>query len=54
MARRNDRGPTTKRSTPVSLAPLTLKEAIGGLFAIPDPDATKPKHGKAPPTPDEE
>ena len=34
-------------SETVSLAPLSLKEALGGLFAIPDPEATKPKHEKA-------
>jgi hypothetical protein len=32
---------------PVSLAPLTLKEALSGLLAVGDPDATKPKHEKA-------
>lgn len=26
----------------VSLAPLKLKDALTALFAIPDPDATKP------------
>ena len=30
----------------VSLAPLDIKEALSGLLAIPDPDATKPKHEK--------
>jgi hypothetical protein len=30
----------------VSLAPLGLREALAGLLAIPDPDATKPKHEK--------
>lgn len=31
----------------VSLAPLKLQEALKGILAIPDPDATKPKHEKA-------
>lgn len=31
----------------VSLAPLKLDEALKGLFAVPDPDTTKPKHEKA-------
>ena len=31
----------------VSLAPLDLRTALTGLLAIPDPDATKPKHEKA-------
>jgi hypothetical protein len=31
----------------VSLDGLSLKDALGGLLAIPDPDATKPKHEKA-------
>ncbi len=37
---------------PISLAPLKLKDALSGLLAIPDPDATKPtpKRKKAPPT----
>lgn len=43
---------------PVSLAPLDLGQALKGLLAIPDPDATKPaakpKHKKAPPTPAKE
>lgn len=30
----------------VSLAPLSLKEALSGLLAIKEPDATKPKHEK--------
>jgi len=30
----------------VSLAPLDIKKALSGLLAIPDPDATKPKHEK--------
>jgi hypothetical protein len=30
----------------VSLAPLALGEALTALFAIPDPDATKPKNRK--------
>jgi hypothetical protein len=39
---------------PVSLAPLKTGQAIKGLFAIPDPDATKPpKRKKAPPPPKE-
>lgn len=40
---------------PVSLNPLSLKEALGGLLAVPDPDATKPrpKRKKAPPPPKE-
>jgi len=33
---------------PVSLSPLKLKDALAGLFAIPDPEATKPKNRKAP------
>jgi len=37
----------------VSLAPLKTGEAIKGLFAVPDPDATKPKRKKAPPPPKE-
>jgi len=32
---------------PVSLAPLDLRTALAGLLAIPDPNATKPKHEKA-------
>lgn len=43
---------------PVSLAPLALGQALKGLLAIPDPDATKPKakpkRKKAPPTPEKE
>lgn len=42
---------------PVSLSPLNIKDALCGLLAIPDPDATKPaklKRQKAPPTPDKE
>lgn len=31
----------------VSLAPLRLDEALKGILAIPDPEATKPKHEKA-------
>lgn len=31
----------------VSLDGLSLREALSGLLAIPDPDATKPKHEKA-------
>lgn len=31
----------------VSLAPLKLKDALSGLLAIPNPEATKPKHEKA-------
>lgn len=31
----------------VSLAPLGLGDALKGLLAVPDPDATKPKHKKA-------
>lgn len=31
---------------PVSLAPLEVEEALRGLFAVPDPDATKPKNRK--------
>jgi hypothetical protein len=40
---------------PVSLAPLSLKQALTGLLQIPDPDATKPKpkRKKAPPPPKE-
>lgn len=40
----------------ISLAPLTPAQAITGLLAIPNPDATKPKpkRKKAPPTPDKE
>lgn len=38
---------------PVSLAPLSLSDAVAGLFAIPDPDATKPKNRKAPSPPKE-
>ena len=41
---------------PVSLNPLDLEKALKGLFAIPDPEATKPKpkRKKAPPTPEKE
>lgn len=39
---------------PVSLAPLDIKKALSGLLGIPNPDATKPKRKKAPPTPDKE
>lgn len=39
--------PTASPDEKVSLAPLDLKGALGGLLAIPDPDATKPKHKKA-------
>ena len=39
---------TQSRNLPVSLNPLKLDQAITGLFAIPNPDATKPKC-KAPP-----
>ena len=38
---------------PVSLAPLTMGQAFAGLFAIPDPDATKPKRKKPAPPPKE-
>lgn len=31
----------------VSLAPLDLAQAMKGLLAIPDPEATKPKREKA-------
>jgi hypothetical protein len=34
------------REKPVSLAPLKFGEALAGLLAIPDPDATKPKNRK--------
>lgn len=34
---------------PVSLAPLKMTDALAGLFAIPDHEATKPKRKKAPP-----
>ena len=39
----------------ISLAPLNLQDALKGILAIPDPEATKPKHEKtkrkkAPPT----
>lgn len=51
-------GPQRERNReaakPVSLAPLKLPEALSALFAIPNPDATKPKRKKAPPTPDKE
>ena len=40
---------TQPRNPPVSLNPLKLGQAITGLFAIPNPDATKPKRKKAPP-----
>jgi hypothetical protein len=39
-------GATTQRKArkgTVSLAPLTVEDALRGLFQIPDPDATKPK-----------
>ncbi len=39
---------------PVSLTPLDLSRAMKGLLAIPDPDATKPKRKKPPPTPAKE
>lgn len=43
---------------PVSLAPLTLGDALKGLLAIPDPEKTKPspnpKRKKTPPTPEKE
>jgi hypothetical protein len=45
------------RDTAVSLAPLSVTEAISGLFAIPDPDAAKPvvaTRKKAPPKPAKE
>ena len=31
----------------ISLAPLKLREALKGILAIPNPEATKPKHEKA-------
>lgn len=31
----------------VSLAPLGLRDALAGLLAIPNPEATKPKNKKA-------
>ena len=37
----------TSSDDPVSLAPLKLDEALKGILAIPDPEATKPKHEKA-------
>lgn len=39
---------------PVSLAPLDPRQALTGLLAVPDLDATKPKPKRkiAPPTPD--
>ncbi len=46
MSKRSDQN----AEKPVSLAPLDLKTALGGLLAIPDPEATKPKaKGKAKP-----
>lgn len=46
---------TQPRETSVSLNPLNLGQAISGLLAIPNPDATKPtaKRKKAPPPPKE-
>lgn len=40
---------------PVSLAPLSVADALKGLFAIPDPAATKPKpkRRKSAPSPKE-
>lgn len=38
----SDRGRDAAVDKSVSLAPLTPKEALQGLFAIPDPEATKP------------
>lgn len=32
----------------VSLAPLSGGDALRGLLAIPNPDATRPKHAKEP------
>jgi hypothetical protein len=43
----------TRTERPVSLSPLDARTAIRGLFAIPNPDATKPKRKKAPPPPKE-
>ena len=31
------------KEKPVSLKPLKLDQALKGLFAVPDPDATKPE-----------
>lgn len=42
------------RAEPISLAPLDLASALSGLLAIPDPEATKPKRKKAPPTPEKD
>jgi hypothetical protein len=54
MATRKDVGGTREgRDKPVSLAPLKPGEAIAGLFAIPNPEATKPKRKKGPATPKE-
>lgn len=47
-----DKTPREGVEKPVSLAPLKLPDALAGLFAIPDPDATKPKRKKAPPPPE--
>jgi len=57
--KKDDSGQGVER--PVSLSPLHLREALSGLLAIPDPDATKPKakdagkpkRKKAPPPPKE-
>lgn len=40
------KGSKVEYDAPVSLAPLSTGDALRGLFAIPDPDATKPKHAK--------
>lgn len=37
----------TANDDPVSLAPLSAASAMRALLAIPDPEATKPKHAKA-------
>lgn len=62
MPSRSQMRPTMKTAIlmpdekPVSLNPLKLGQALKGLLAIPDPDATKPKarpkRKKAPSTPE--
>lgn len=48
-ARKDVDKPMDRPERPVSLAPLKPSDALAALFAIPDPEATKPKHKKAAP-----
>lgn len=53
-AKKTERGKNGTNGERISLAPLDIKNALSALLTIPDPDATKPKRKKAPPTPEKE